>query len=151
MAKHIFKWKNNLEREEAIRGNGKNKLGPYRIFKSNYFTEKYLHNKSPRLRSAMAKFRCGIAPINIEIGRYYGISANKRFCHLCSDVVEDEIHVVASELKDPICHSNECQIGSFSSEAAMCFFIVRCSIVSEINCLTLALVKSDISLGLILG
>ena len=51
-------------------------------------------------RSAMAKFRCGIAPINIEIGRYYGISANKRFCHLCSDVVEDEI--VASELKDPI-------------------------------------------------
>ena len=24
---------------------------------------------------------------------------------------------VASELKDPICHSNECQIGSFSSEA----------------------------------
>ena len=24
---------------------------------------------------------------------------------------------VASELKDPICHSDECQIGSFSSEA----------------------------------
>ena len=27
---------------------------------------------------------------------------------------------VASELKDPICHSNECQIGSFSSEATIC-------------------------------
>ena len=26
-------------------------------------------------------------------------------------------YIVASELKDPICHSNECQIGSFSSEA----------------------------------
>ena len=26
-------------------------------------------------------------------------------------------HIVASELKYPICHSNECQIGSFSSEA----------------------------------
>ena len=26
-------------------------------------------------------------------------------------------HIVASELKDPICHSDECQIGSFSSEA----------------------------------
>ena len=25
--------------------------------------------------------------------------------------------IVASELKDPICHSDECQIGSFSSEA----------------------------------
>ena len=70
MAKHIFRWKNNLEREEAIRGNGKNKLGTYWIFKSNYFTENYLHIKSPRLCSAMANFRCGIAPIFIEIGRY---------------------------------------------------------------------------------
>ena len=26
-------------------------------------------------------------------------------------------HIVASELKDPICHSNECQIGFYSSEA----------------------------------
>ena len=29
-------------------------------------------------------------------------------------------HVVASELNDPICHSDECQIGSFSFEATMC-------------------------------
>ena len=29
-------------------------------------------------------------------------------------------YFVASELKDPICHSNECQIGSFSSEATIC-------------------------------
>ena len=28
-------------------------------------------------------------------------------------------HIVASELNDPICHSNECQIGSFSSEATI--------------------------------
>ena len=28
-------------------------------------------------------------------------------------------HIVASELKDPICHSNECQIGSFSPEATI--------------------------------
>ena len=27
------------------------------------------------------------------------------------------VQIVASELKDPICHSNECQIRSFSSEA----------------------------------
>ena len=27
------------------------------------------------------------------------------------------IQIDASELNDPICHSNECQIGSFSSEA----------------------------------
>ena len=35
-------------------------------------------------------------------------------------------HPVASELNDPICHSNECQIGSFSSEATIC--IVRRSL-----------------------
>ena len=28
-------------------------------------------------------------------------------------------HLVASEPKDPICHSDECQIGSFSSEATI--------------------------------
>ena len=28
-------------------------------------------------------------------------------------------YIVASELKDPICHSDECQIGSFSSEATV--------------------------------
>ena len=27
------------------------------------------------------------------------------------------LEVIASELNDPICHSDECQIGSFSSEA----------------------------------
>ena len=31
----------------------------------------------------------------------------------------NDIHFVASELKDPICHSDECQIGSFSSEATI--------------------------------
>ena len=33
-------------------------------------------------------------------------------------------HIVASELNDPICHSNECQIGSFSSEATTCNMIL---------------------------
>ena len=35
-------------------------------------------------------------------------------------VCKSWVHVVASELKDPTCHSDECQIGSFSSEATMC-------------------------------
>ena len=29
------------------------------------------------------------------------------------------IYIIASELNDPICHSDECQIGSFSSEETM--------------------------------
>ena len=40
---------------------------------------------------------------------YRILSAKSSFCLF--------IHIVALELKDPICHSNECQIGSFSSEA----------------------------------
>ena len=32
-----------------------------------------------------------------------------------------EHKIVAPELKDPICHSNECQIESFSSEATKYF------------------------------
>ena len=34
------------------------------------------------------------------------------------------MYIVASELKDPICHSNECQIGSFSSVATICTLLV---------------------------
>ena len=32
-------------------------------------------------------------------------------------------YIVASELKDPICHSDECQIGSFSSVAAIYTYV----------------------------
>ena len=37
-----------------------------------------------------------------------------------SAVVESWHYIAATELKDPICHSVECQIGSFSSEAMIC-------------------------------
>ena len=33
------------------------------------------------------------------------------------------VYTVASELKDPICHSYECQIGSFSSEATILWML----------------------------
>ena len=39
--------------------------------------------------------------------------------------------IVASELKDPICHSDECQIGSFSSEATRCCYGLWCAILSK--------------------
>ena len=32
---------------------------------------------------------------------------------------KNTLHIVVSELNDPICHSDECQIGSFSSEATI--------------------------------
>ena len=40
-------------------------------------------------------------------------------------MLKTDDNIVASELKDPICHSNECQIGSFSSEATIHSFISK--------------------------
>ena len=45
-------------------------------------------------RSAFAKFRCGVAPIRLETGRYENIPENERLCPYCSVFVEDEIHVM---------------------------------------------------------
>ena len=39
---------------------------------------------------------------------------------ICAALIKlAHLRFVASELKDPICHSNECQIESFSSEATV--------------------------------
>ena len=46
----------------------------------------------------------------------YGASSLMQFLMSACRVA----YIVASELNDPICHSNECQIGSFSSEATTC-------------------------------
>ena len=43
--------------------------------------------------------------------------SKKRFMRILQNA---EMHFVAAELKDPICHSLEWQIGSFSSEATIC-------------------------------
>ena len=48
-------------------------------------------------------------------------SPKKEWIYLSQDdtIAAIQLLFVASELKDPICHSNECQIGSFSSEATI--------------------------------
>lgn len=79
--------------------NESSKLRTYRLFKSNYCTEKYLSITMPgKYRSAYAKFRAGVAPIKIETGRYEGIDVNERFCFNCRkndlNIIEDEKHVL---------------------------------------------------------
>ena len=45
-------------------------------------------------RSTLAKFRCGVAPLNIELGRYCGTPLERRLCLACSnDAIEEEVHV----------------------------------------------------------
>ena len=47
-----------------------------------------------RHKSAMAKFRTGVAPLRIETGRYEGLPETERTCTFCKDTVEDEFHVL---------------------------------------------------------
>ena len=45
-------------------------------------------------RSAYAKFRCGVAPIRIETGRYERLDYSDRTCYNCAGEVESEMHVL---------------------------------------------------------
>ena len=80
-----------------MRGQGKNKLRTYRLFKHEYKTEEYAKCIMSRgNRSALAKFRCGVAPLRIETGRYERtrLEVGDRVCTMCQLKVEDEFHVL---------------------------------------------------------
>ena len=85
---HVVKWRNDLQ-------NTVGKLRTYKLFKHCYETESYCRIPLPyRQRSALAKFRCGVAPLRIETGRYQNIPENERVCPFCTDTVESEMHVL---------------------------------------------------------
>ena len=66
-----LKWRRNLDRDVSWTGQGGNKLRTYRTFKQEHGTEPYISSILPsRHRSSYAKFRCGVAPIRLETGRY---------------------------------------------------------------------------------
>ncbi len=43
-------------------------------------------------RSVFAKFRCGILPLQFELGRFRGQAEQERICQLCKNDIESEIH-----------------------------------------------------------
>ena len=48
---------------------------------------------APKYRSALAKLRTGILPLEIEVGRYRNLPEDERFCKICdTGLVEDELH-----------------------------------------------------------
>ena len=73
-----------------------NKLRTYCLFKNTFETEPYVQSiMSRQYRSALAKFRCGVAPLALETGRYTNTPAERRFCTLCnSNSIESEAHVL---------------------------------------------------------
>ena len=85
----------HAEWSRAIRGAGGNKLRTYAKMVESRETKFYVNCiMSKSHRSALAKFRCGVAPIRLETGRYEGLPVNERICPICMLEVEDEEHVL---------------------------------------------------------
>ena len=71
------------------------KLRYYNLYKYDKSTEDYLLlDLSKYQRSIFAQFRCGILPLEIEVGRYRDFALPERTCKLCHNDVEDEIHLL---------------------------------------------------------
>ena len=65
----------------------------YIVFKTEPTTEVYVKSYMNRYqRSTFAKFRCGILPLQIELGRFRGQKVEERICPVCKTTVETEIH-----------------------------------------------------------
>ena len=88
------KWSLQINSVVGPSGGGLNKLRTYCKFKKEFRTENYCQMILPlKHRSAFAKFRCGVAPLKIETGRYENIPLNQRNCPFC-DKVETELHAM---------------------------------------------------------
>ena len=91
------KWLSIVSSDSGLSGmqNG-NKLRNHKLFKLNYETEPYV--KTPILsrgqRGALTKFRCGMAPLKIETGRYCQTPIYEHIYFTCTKLIEDEIHVL---------------------------------------------------------
>jgi hypothetical protein len=119
---HEQLWYADLNRQEATRGEGGNKLRTYRKFKNEFKVEMYVKQIMPfPFRSALAKFRCGVAPIRIETGRYGSrrIHVVERLCLYCTSQVEDENHVLMhcklyDDLREDLMDKAESVVPDFS-------------------------------------
>ena len=97
ICKCVSDWHSTINRETGRRGVGGDKLRTYRQLKDEYGVEQYVIKiKTVKERSALSKFRSGVASINFELGRYLGIPVINRFCHFCENCVENEKHVLLS-------------------------------------------------------
>ena len=88
-------WKSKIDAEQSTRPNQRNKLRTSRQFKHEYCTEPYVTEALNRqYHIALATFRCGLAPLRIETGRYERLPREERLCFNCANKVEVELHVL---------------------------------------------------------
>lgn len=76
-----------------IRRYKSDKLRYFNLYKYDMEPEEYvMWNVSKHKRSLFAQFRCGILPLQIEVGRFKNIQLRDRICPVCNQAVEDEVH-----------------------------------------------------------
>ncbi len=89
-----YKWYQKVSSATGVNGTGRNKLRTYKNFKWELSVAHYV--KVPLWRgerSAMAKFRSGVAPIKLEMGCYTRTPDDERLCVLCQvNEIESEEH-----------------------------------------------------------
>ena len=134
-------WYAKLSRESAVRGNGRNKLRTYRMFKNSIETEPYVSALLPKgQRSALAKVRCGVAPLRIETGRFSGTPEDERLCTLCNtNEIENELHVLTqcefyNDIRENLymaAHEIDNNFHVLTNSEKMCFLVSQASLVNR--------------------
>jgi hypothetical protein len=96
-------WRSRVQAPTGVRGTGGNKLRTYARFKSSLGQEAYLStNMKSSTRQLMCRFRIGIAPLQVELGRRQP-GPESRACLVCGAATEDEEHfLMACPLYDEV-------------------------------------------------
>jgi hypothetical protein len=81
----IHDWGTSIQNVTGPSGRGRNKLRTYTQFKSVYETEQFVECTTlpSKYKSALAKFRYGVAPLRLETGGYEIIPEEQRLCPIC--------------------------------------------------------------------
>jgi len=130
MEKFICEWHQSINSPIGSSRRGFNKLRTYCCFKTEFKVEHYCTLiMPPSHRSALSKFRCGVAPIRLETGRFEKLPESERICPLCnSGEVESESHVL---LKCPIYSDIRTELFENMVRAVPNFFDV--SFIDQLN------------------
>ena len=125
-------WINAINSDRGASTSGMNKLKTYKLFKDTYEVEAYVKTVMPRChRSALARFRCGVASIRVETGRYERLPLDERLCPFCNAEIEDELHVLTigllyTDFRDELytkTRGRSQEFNSFSCTEKMCFVL----------------------------
>ena len=77
MSLYTNRWREYINKTESISCRGRNKLRNYCTFKTEYIAEHYCKMLlAPKHRSALSKFRCGVASIRKQGGMNIWLKMN---------------------------------------------------------------------------